>query len=491
MSSTPTLDDVAALRAAVADVGARLTGHAAELPVDDLFELVGALQGLVNAAEGAQLVAVAHAASHETRLTDRGPVEVHHGVGFVDAMAPTEVSLATGVGQWAAGRRVGLAAALGERFPRLLSAVIEGGIGASTAQKVVATCDGLDAEACATIEALLVDRLANLDPSRVTTLTRRIATRVAADQVREAQRKNRRDRCVQVSPGPDGTTQWWAQLPTDRSAAAWAAIRDLAERYAEADPSLTTDQARGDAFLDLLLTNVTVTAKVTLGIPVITTDQTTEPGGAPTGLRGRPVTGASRRHSGALAVASGPAHAVGGQGLGSAFSLRAALDGCELPGVGWVDADTVEVLLNTVPLEVGRALLDARTGAVLETTSSAYRPPKDVRAFVTTRDGTCRMWGCDRPAAACDLDHARPWPSGPTSPRNLAGLCRRHHRLKQRRRWAYRLDPDGTVTWTSPSGRRRTTLPEHATWPPPDPALPPPRPEPARREPALAGPPPF
>ena len=158
---------------------------------------------------------------------------------------------------------------------------------------------------------------------------------------------------------------------------------------------------------------------------------------------------------------------MGGQGLGSAFSVRAALDGCELPGVGWVDADTVEVLLNTVPLEVGRALLDARTGAVLETTTSAYRPPRDVRAFVTTRDGTCRMWGCDRPALACDLDHARPWPTGPTSPRNLAALCRRHHRLKQRRRWVYRLDPDGTVTWTSPSGRRRTTEPCQVAWPPP------------------------
>ncbi len=186
---------------------------------------------------------------------------------------------------------------------------------------------------------------------------------------------------------------------------------------------------------------------------------------------------------------------MGGQGLGLAFSLRAALDGCELPGIGWVDADTVETLLGAVPLEVGRALLDARTGALLETTSSVYRPSKDVRTFVATRDGTCRMWGCDRPAISCDLDHARPWPTGPTSPRNLAGLCRRHHRLKQRRRWTYRLHPDGTVSWTSPSGRRRTTLPDHATWPPPDPsdpsdpAAPTARAPSARRESALAGPP--
>ncbi len=40
-----------------------------------------------------------------TRLTERGPVVVHHQVGFIDAMTSTEVSLATGLGQWAPGAR--------------------------------------------------------------------------------------------------------------------------------------------------------------------------------------------------------------------------------------------------------------------------------------------------------------------------------------------------------------------------------------------------
>ena len=87
----------------------------------------------------------------------------------------------------------------------------------------------------------------------------------------------------------------------------------------------------------------------------------------------------------------------------------------------------------------------------MESVTTAYRPSKAVTDFVTTRDGTCRMWGCNRPATTCDLDHARPWPTGPTTPTNLAGLCRRHHRLKQRRRWSYHLAPDGTATWTSPN----------------------------------------
>ena len=148
-----------------------------------------------------------------------------------------------------------------------------------------------------------------------------------------------------------------------------------------------------------------------------------------------------------------PAVATGGLGLGGKFSLSAALlSGCEIPGIGFIDADTVQALLNVVPTDIGRALLDARTGTLMETVTTAYRPSKNLTEFVTTRDGTCRMWGCPRPAVKCDIDHARPWPTGPTTPTNLGGLCRRHHRLKQQRRWTYQLAPDGTATWTSPTG---------------------------------------
>ncbi len=448
-----------AMRAEVGEVARELAVSAAGLEPDELFEVVGHLQGVLNAVDGAQLVAIAHAAAHETRLTERGPEQVHHAIGFVDAMAGSEVSLATGTGQWAAARRTGLAARSAERFPRLLSMVVEGELASGTVQKVVSTCEGLDPAACTAVEAVLATRIVDLDPSRVTGVTRRIATRVAADQVLATQRTARGDRCVQVSPGPDGTTHWWAQLPADRSAAAWAAVRELADSYAEKDPALTVDQARADALLDLVLTNVDVIAKVTIGIPVIT--------GAEGGLA-RDAAVAQRVAEGG-APADRPVVATGGLGLGAAFSLSAALSGCEMSGLGWVDADTVEALLAAVPLEVGRALLDTRSGTMIESVTSAYRPPKAVTDFVTLRDGTCRMWGCSRPAAACDVDHARPWPAGPTSPANLAGLCRRHHRLKQRRRWAYRLDPDGTATWTSPTGRQRVTQPDHAALPPPAP----------------------
>ena len=360
-----------------------------------------------------------------------------------------------------------------------------------------------------------------MDPARVTTLARRVATRIAADQVAAAAAKNKRDRYVQVSPGPDGTADWWARLPAARSAAAWAAINDLADQYASKDPDLTLDQARADAFIDLLLTNVTITTKLTLGIPILTgpdadtarnaaltahdhdhenlAGQGHRPGathqvghGETVGTQATvtdPASGATTAPTDTIPAAADdttsatctapassdpgtgwvrPAVGTGGLGSGAKFSLSAALiSGCEVPGIGFIDAATIETLLTIVPTDIGRALLDARTGTLIESVTTAYRPPKPLTDFVTTRDGTCRMWGCPRPARRCDLDHARPWPNGPTSPTNLAGLCRRHHRLKQRRRWTYHLDPDGTATWTSPTGKERITHPDHALLPPP------------------------
>ena len=341
--------------------------------------------------------------------------------------------------------------------------MVAGELAPVNAGKVLTACDGLDDAACTAVEAVLADRLVGMDPARITTVARRVATRIAADQVAAAQRKNRKDRLVQVTPGPDGSTDWWARLPAARSAAAWAAVRELGDQYARNDPDLTLDQARADALMDLLLTNVNVTATVTLGIPILTgpdarhrprrrhdrahhrepahecrrtcrgdgrqADRRQQPP-RPTSadVTRRPADSPTEAHAPA-AVDNGPAgdqtcdadwvrpaFATGGLDTGGSFSISAALiSGCEIPGIGWIDAETVENLLSVVPTDIARALLDARTGTLMESMSAAYRPPKTLTEFVTTRDGTCRMWGCTRPTRRCDIDHATPWPNGPTT----------------------------------------------------------------------------
>ncbi len=92
-----------------------------------------------------------------------------------------------------------------------------------------------------------------------------------------------------------------------------------------------------------------------------------------------------------------------------------------------------------------------------------YRPSTALQEFVRMRDLTCRFPNCDVSADRCDVDHAIPWPFGPTHPSNLRCLCRKNHLLKTfwagDGGWSDRQDSDGTITWTSPNGQTYTTEP--------------------------------
>jgi hypothetical protein len=108
---------------------------------------------------------------------------------------------------------------------------------------------------------------------------------------------------------------------------------------------------------------------------------------------------------------------------------------------------------------------------------NAYEVPDRLRAQVDERDDGCRFPWCGR-AGRYDLDHIEPYqwadpdrhdrpgepPPAQTSTENLARLCRFHHRVKTHTEWAYRRDPSGTLTWTSPLGRTYT-VDETGTYP--------------------------
>ncbi|WP_186526159.1 HNH endonuclease signature motif containing protein [Leekyejoonella antrihumi] len=131
----------------------------------------------------------------------------------------------------------------------------------------------------------------------------------------------------------------------------------------------------------------------------------------------------------------------------------------EIPGIGVIPAEAVQEMICTLGTTVTRALVDWHTGTILETGATTYRPTAAIRRHVMLRDQHCRFPGCERPAKFCDVDHVTPWPQGPTKVSNLQCLCRHHHRAKHETRWQVTMTPDGTSTWTSPSGREYTTYP--------------------------------
>ncbi|MGL5865820.1 MAG: hypothetical protein ACRCYX_08105 [Dermatophilaceae bacterium] len=88
-----------------------------------------------------------------------------------------------------------------------------------------------------------------------------------------------------------------------------------------------------------------------------------------------------------------------------------------------------------------------------------YRPGKVLAAKVRARDVRCRFPGCSVPAARCHLDHVIPHPAGETAEENLHSLCPAHHAFKHHAGWTVAMTPDGTCTWSAPTGRQHRTDP--------------------------------
>jgi hypothetical protein len=146
-----------------------------------------------------------------------------------------------------------------------------------------------------------------------------------------------------------------------------------------------------------------------------------------------------------------------------------------------VDSTTGEVLAADPPVrrrtwQAGdadrtRALRDqllqmAGTRSTLtDLTTDGYVPSEALGRLVDLRDVTSTFPGDSTPARRTDRDHRIPWPLGPTSAENLQNIGRRQHRAKHAG-WTTRLGPDGSTTWTSPTGGVYTRRPKRTPPPP-------------------------
>ena len=89
-----------------------------------------------------------------------------------------------------------------------------------------------------------------------------------------------------------------------------------------------------------------------------------------------------------------------------------------------------------------------------------HDPGARLRHLSQIRHATCTSPVCRRPASQCDFEHNIPYEAGGRSCLcNTGPKCRHDHRLKQHPKWQANQLPDGTFTWTTPSGRIYTTEP--------------------------------
>lgn len=375
--------------------------------------------------------------------------------------------------------RMHRAAQLTALFPATVAALAEGRIARAHADAVLDAGGRIeDAHARAEFERAVLDMAERRTPGRTRSYARRLAEKLDPRPMPERHAAAARSRAVTVRELDDGMAELTAVLPAAyafavldrltrqgkeiRKAAAYRpsggdpdpgehggntgsaehARRDEQEGHDEraghdrhdgpdrhggnaprADEDApcsderTLDQIRADVLTDMLLT----------GAPAIDPTVDRLPGGL----------GAIRAH----VQITVPVTTCTGTTSG----------GAELDGRCPVDDATARTLAGEAP-GWDRVMLDPVTGMVLAV--DRYTPSAEQRRYLRARDQHCRFPGCRMPARRCDIDHTHDAAKGGrTEVCNLACFCRRHHTLKHATQWRVRQLRDGTLEWTSLTGR--------------------------------------
>jgi hypothetical protein len=444
-------------------------------------DALGELQRVADVVAAAQDVAIAALAGIEEEWAEDGTrVEVHKAGGHVALDAPALVSGVLKASAGHAERRVHHAVRLAADaadgsgavtgLGGLHTAMAAGRLDAYRATVVAEELEEAPAEVAASVVAAVAGWFDTDDGPALRRRCRRVLGRVSPDLVRQRARRARSDSRLERWASEPGVDCWHGTFPSEEAARAWAAIDALAHRYVADGVCAAIDRARAKALTDLVQGNATIQTMLTLVVPHHATDDTATRHDAD-----GPAAGSAARHpddpaAGSAARGAGDS-ATRGAGdvpgpVGALVEVAGARAGEPLLAErGWLE-QAVAATTGPGRDRAGRAQVVAahpRTGALVDPdgdlSSTSYRPPAALAALVRARDGRCRFPGCPVAARFCDLDHVRPWPAGPTAASNLASLCRRHHRVKQRPGWRLELDTDAVATWTDPTGRTRTTAP--------------------------------
>ncbi|OMC38148.1 hypothetical protein A5740_03480 [Mycobacterium sp. GA-1841] len=420
-------------------------------------------------------------------------------------IAAAAVSAACNVSRHQASGQMRIAQALRQRLPKVAAVFARGEVSA----KVIAaitwhTQNILDPEALELVDTALAGTAHSYGALSVDKAEQAIDVWVEKFEPAALRRGRTAARSREVNFGdvddPHGTVSIWGRLLATDAALLKKALTEMARTVCEADPR-TMAQRRADA----------------LGALAVGAGRLTCQCGSPQ----CPATGADPRSTNVMihlltdqlphhAPASqdndgqaGPAHDTTGPAhdTGPAEKVMA-----EAPRDARLHGDSTNFIADDIPavagspaVIVGGGIVPApvlaeliATGATVKPLTDAadlgaqnhYRPSAKLAAFVRLRDMRCMFPGCGVAAPHCDLDHCVAWPQGPTHPGNLGAKCRTHHLLKTFPAadggWTDLQHPDGSHTWTAPTGQTYRTTPFsqilfphwHTQTPPPTPPPP-------------------
>ena len=361
---------------------------------------------------------------------------------LVERSIRAEFAAAIGVSEQDASRRLENAQLLMEHLPLTRALLAAARIHWEAGEAICRTAGSLPAESRAVLDERAADAALTLTPTQLRRSLRRWREELHEQPLAERHARAREDRAVWVTPEVDGMATLCLHAPAPVVLGAHDRLRRIARVLRDEGDPRTLQQLSADAAVDLLCDgDVTGTTPLDGERP----DPTFVPG----------VRADVR--------------------LTLPASTAAGLDDvpADLDGYGPVPAEVARELIRTAA-SFTRVLTDRDTGAVTSVGRTWRVPPPRMRLHLQLRDQTCRFPGCTRPAATSEADHTVEWRNGgQTSLGNLATLCTAHHHVRHGDRWTYELADDGTLAWTTPTGRRISTRPPPLPGRPPDP---PPRP---------------
>ena len=503
----------AAAGAAVAALTAVLEPSAVAGSRGQWASVAGSLQRVIDTATAAQDAAIARLAAIEPEYREDGTeVESHRALGHEALDAPAILSGVLAISAVHAQRRVRAAVRLAADGPGgartetglsgLHTAMGAGRLDSYRASVVAEELEAAPPQVAASVVAALQGHFEVEDAAHLRRRCRRVLARISPDLLRQRAVRARAACGLRRWAEEPGVDRWEGTFPSEEAARAWAAVDALAQRYVTDGVVAGIERARGMALTDLVAGHATIEAVLTVTVPAAAVPIASGPRSLqherPTvpsrqsarttdvGTAGSRVTASGRDHvvltgasgsevpaaAGDLVEVTGP---NGNQpvlvsrtwvlGLASGDGAARAVEvaPCHPVTGALLDPDT---RLGPQPRPDSAALASARAETMRQRSGAAppdaYRPPRRLAKLVRARDRRCRFPGCTVAAVFCDLDHVRPWPTGPTTDTNLICLCRRHHRVKQRPGWHAALTGDGILTWTDPTGTVRTTHPADA-----------------------------
>ncbi|MFI2841226.1 DUF222 domain-containing protein [Mycolicibacterium sp. PDY-3] len=403
------------------------------------------------------------------------------------ALAKAEVSAACNLGPRAASAQMRIAMALRDRLPRTAEAFARGLISAKVINAITwRTQLVTDEDALGLIDAGIAGTAHQYGALSEAALIRAVDFWVHTfDPVAVIRSKAAaKNRYIDFgdTDDPDGVVSFWGRMRTTDAALSDTRLNDLAHGVCEGDPR-TVAERRADALAAVLAGADRLTCLCgnpdcagsgkdpragAVTIYVLTgqepdTGQGAKPDAGPTpdgSGRQDPRTDKDEEQSVAAPPSEEPAaHDGSAEPKPTAPAAPAA---STRPGVGagiTLDGAIIPAHLLTELIATGAKVRPLSSATDLGS-EPRYRPSAKLAAYVRMTAMTCCFPGCGKPAQRCDLDHVVAWPAGATYPGNLRPLCREHHLLKTVKvGWTPTAHPDGTTTWTSPSGQTYTTKP--------------------------------